>query len=158
MRHRSSLMLMFGFTQSDLDCGRTIALADHRLQIWAAFVLRPVGVVDPVVDRPVHLVRIPLLSSAGGGDSPSFLLQGSLVPTGSSCRCTPVRTARHQRLRTRSRWSTVRLPVFAERRDVQVVSRGNLMQFVFDPFGHVISLPSDCSGVRVVRAYRALGS
>jgi hypothetical protein len=42
-----------GLARHDLDCRGAGTCGDHRAEIRAATVLRLVGVIDPVVDRPV---------------------------------------------------------------------------------------------------------
>src|SRR5438105_2085760 len=44
--------ILVALSGHDLDGGGAGAGADHRLEVRAAAVLRPVGVVDAVVDRP----------------------------------------------------------------------------------------------------------
>ena len=65
----------------DLDCRGAGACADQRVEIRAATVLRLVGVVDKVVNRPVDRLEADFLRHAGGSDPPRLLPHRSLVPT-----------------------------------------------------------------------------
>src|SRR4051794_13022678 len=60
-------------SRHDLDCRGAGACADHGAEVRAAVVLRPVGVIDPVVDRPVHGLESDFLRQTRGGD-PTRLL------------------------------------------------------------------------------------
>src|SRR4051794_17408828 len=64
----------------DTDGRRACPRADHRGEVRAARVLRPVGVVDPLVEGPVHRLEGDLLRDAGRGDPSGFLSKRSLVP------------------------------------------------------------------------------
>lgn len=64
----------------DLDRRSTSAGSDHRAEIWAAVVLRPVGVVDEVVGRPIGGLKCDFLRHFGGNNPPSSLAHGGLVP------------------------------------------------------------------------------
>src|SRR5216684_1697123 len=57
----------------DLDRRGSCAWADHGVEIRAAAVLRPIGVVDAVVDRTVDRLELDFPCHAGG-DDPSRLL------------------------------------------------------------------------------------
>src|SRR2546427_11117463 len=104
-----------GVPRHDLDRGGARAGADHRLEVRAAAVLLPVGVVDEVVDRPVDGLKGDFLRHAGGDDSPRLLPRRGLVPT----RVPPVVAAHVEgtvdRDRPDPRWSAVRRPVLTER-------------------------------------------
>jgi hypothetical protein len=67
-----------GLARHDFDCRGAGACADHRLEIRAAVVLRPVGVIDEVVDRTADGLERDLLRHAGGSDPARRL--PSLVP------------------------------------------------------------------------------
>src|SRR3954449_3930328 len=80
-RHGFLQPLARGLAWHDLDGRGAGAGADHRAEIRAALVLRPVGVVDEVVDRPVDRLERDFLRHAGGSDPPRLLPHRSLVPT-----------------------------------------------------------------------------
>jgi len=54
-------------TRHDFDGGRAGARADHRLEVRAFVVLRAVGLIDAIIDRPVDGMSaiISPLSAAG---------------------------------------------------------------------------------------------
>src|ERR1700756_2492737 len=56
------------FARRDFDCGGTSACGDHRAQVRAAMILRPVGVIDLFVDGSVHRLEGDLLRHAGRDD------------------------------------------------------------------------------------------
>src|SRR5260221_313384 len=99
-------------------------------------VLRPVGVVDAVVDRSVHRLEGDLLGHAGSDDPPRPLPRCGLVPT----RVLPVVAAHVEgvvdRDRPYPRRGAVRHPILTERRDVQVIGLSDLAQIVFRPCDH----------------------
>src|SRR5262245_13130720 len=64
----------------DLDRRGAGAGANHWLEIGTRFVFRTIGVVDAVVDLSRYRLEGHFLGDAGGGDSPRFLPQRSLVP------------------------------------------------------------------------------
>src|SRR4051794_15764877 len=68
------------FARQDLDGRGACACADHRAEVGAAVVLRPVGVVDEVVDRALDLLERDFLRPAGGGDPPRLLAYRGLMP------------------------------------------------------------------------------
>ena len=74
IRHWSAL------ARHDLDCRRAGTCADHRAEIRAAMVLRPVGIVDEFVDRAVDRLEGDFLRHAGSSDPPRFLPHRGLVP------------------------------------------------------------------------------
>src|SRR5690242_10923621 len=109
----------------DLDCCGASACADHRLEIWAAMVLRPVRVVDEIVNRPVDRLEGDFLGYVSSSNPPCFLAHCGLVPTG----LLPVVRA-HVELVTDNdgpnpRWRPVGHTVLTERRYVHVIGLGN---------------------------------
>src|SRR4051794_19293812 len=75
------LLLPLGLARHDLDgCGAG-ACADHRAEVRAAVALRPVRVVDAVIDRPLDRLEGDFLRHAGGRDPPCLLPYHRLVPT-----------------------------------------------------------------------------
>ena len=99
-------------------------------------ILRSIGVVDALIDRPIYRFECDRLRQAGGGDLPRLLLYCGLVPT----RLLSVVSAHVEGVVDRDgpdpRRGAVRYPVLTERRDVQVIGLGDLAQFVFQPCGH----------------------
>src|SRR2546425_12583638 len=82
MRHAFlSFGLRFGLTRQDLDRGCARTCIDHRREIWTAFVLSSVRVIDAVIDRTVYWLEGNLLRYASGADPSSFLSHRSLIPT-----------------------------------------------------------------------------
>src|SRR4051812_147550 len=69
-----------GLTRHDLDRGGAGGRPDHRAQVRVAAVLRPVGVVDTVVDRAVDRLEGDFLRHAGRGDPPRLLPHRGPVP------------------------------------------------------------------------------
>src|SRR6516165_7102234 len=69
-----------GFTRGDFDrCGAGPG-PDHGAEVRAVTVLRLVGLVDAVVDRPVDRLERDFFCQAGGRDPPRFLTHRGLVP------------------------------------------------------------------------------
>ena len=109
-------------------------------------VLRPVGVVDEVVDWPVDRLEGDFPRYAGGSDPPRLLPHRGLVPT----RILPVVAAHVEGVIDRDgpnpRRGAVRHPVLTERCDVQVIGLSDFVQFVFRPCGHSLSSDRVASG------------
>ena len=107
------------------------AFADHRLEVRAAMVFRPVGVVDAVIDRSIDRLKGDLFRHAGGDDPPRLLPHCGLVPA----RALPVVAAHIEGVVDGDGpdpgRSAVGHTVFAERCDVQVIGLGDLAKFVF---------------------------
>src|SRR5208283_1270244 len=78
----------------NFDCRGAGAGADHRAEKRAALVLRPVGAVDAVVDRPVDRLKGDFLRHPRGADPPRLLPHRSMVPT----RVLPVVAAHVERV------------------------------------------------------------
>ena len=99
----------------DLDRREPGACADHRAEVRAAAVLRPVGVVNEVVDRPIDRLEGDFLRHAGGSDPPRLLPHRGLVPS----RVLPVIGAHVEGVADRNgpnpRRGAVRHPVLTER-------------------------------------------
>jgi hypothetical protein len=69
-------------TRRDPDGRGTGPGADHRAEIRTAPVLRPVGVVDCVIDRFVDRFESHVLRHAGDCDPARLLARRGLIPTG----------------------------------------------------------------------------
>src|SRR5438270_10164294 len=82
LRFCISLLLLLGLARHDLDGRGAGGCADHGAEVRAVAVLRPVRVVDPVVDRPLHGLESDFLCQTGRGDPTRLLAHGGLVPTG----------------------------------------------------------------------------
>src|SRR5205823_10603864 len=119
-----------GFARHDPDRGGARAGANHRLQISAAAVLGPIGIIDPIVDGTLDRFEGDFLRHAGGGDPPRLLAHRGLAPT----RLPPIVAADVEGVVDRDgpdpRWSAVSHAILAERRDVQVIGLGDLTQYL----------------------------
>src|SRR5271166_2741157 len=124
----------------DPDGRRAGASPDHRTEVGAAVVLRPVGVVDAIVDRPVNWLEGDLFRHARGDDAPGLLPHSSSIPA----RVLSVIAAHVEGAVDRDRPDPCRRAgrgaVLTKRRDVQIVGIGDLAQFVFRPTGHLRTL------------------
>jgi hypothetical protein len=99
----------------DFDCRGAGPRVDHRAEVWAVMVLRPVGVVDAAVDRSVHRLEGDLLRHPGGDYPSGRLPHRGLIPT----RILPVLAAHVEGVVDRDgpnpRRGAIRNPIFTER-------------------------------------------
>ena len=102
----------------------------------ATIVLRPVGTVDEVVDRPFDRLEGDFLRNAGDYDPPYLLPHRSSIPTRGSPVVGPHVESVVDRNGPNSRRGAVCYAVLPQRRNVQIIGLSDLAQFVFLPCGH----------------------
>ena len=64
------------------DRGGARAVGDHRIEAWTAAILRVLGIVNSLIDRPVGRLEAHFLRHSDGNDPPRFLSHGGVAPTG----------------------------------------------------------------------------
>jgi hypothetical protein len=72
--------LLLLLLRRDLHGRRPCTRTDHRAEVFAVTVLRPIGVIDTVVDRAFHHFESYFFRHPCRGDPPRFLPHGSPIP------------------------------------------------------------------------------